>query len=157
MSAQILRKRRAFAMRRLALAAIGVSFFGLSGATLGADIGIPNPSEVAAAPDERHATAHPTEPPASNAKATSAFVDGLYKELMEWTPPPCLSETSDASLRNYRQKISVSRPNPPGRVANGTRYLRWTALDVLSPLKAAPRLRDAPADTGRPARLEPLR
>ena len=102
MSAQILRKRRTLAMRRLALAAIGVSFFVLSGTTLGADIGIANPSAVAAAPGERHATAHPTEPPAINAKTHSAFVDGLYKELMEWTPPPCLSTTSDASLRGGR-------------------------------------------------------
>src|ERR1700730_8113415 len=157
MSAQILRKRRTFAIRRLALAAIGVGFFVLSGATLGADIGIANRSAVAAAPGGRHATAHATEPPASNAKTTSAFVDGLYKELMEWTPPPCLSEISDASLRNYRQKISASRPNPPSRAANAARYLRWTALEVLPPLKAARRLRDAPADNGRPAPLGPPR
>jgi hypothetical protein len=102
MSAQALGKRRTLAMRRLPLAAIGVSFFVLSGTTLGADIGIANPSAVAAALGGRHATAHPTEPPAINAKTTSAFVDGLYKELMEWTPPPCLSATSDASLRDYR-------------------------------------------------------
>jgi hypothetical protein len=94
MSAQILRKRRTLAMRRLALAAIGVSFFVLSGTTLGADIGIANPSAVAAALGGRHATAHPTEPPEINATTHSAFVDGLYKELMEWTPPPCLSATS---------------------------------------------------------------
>jgi hypothetical protein len=157
MSAQILRKRRTLAMRRLALAAIGVSFFVLSETTLGADVGIANQSAVAAAPSGRHATARPTEPPEINATTHSAFVDGLYKELMEWTSPPCLSETSDASLRNYRQKISVSRPNPPGRVTNSTRYRRWTALEVSPPLKAAPPLRDAPADNGRPARLEPLR
>jgi hypothetical protein len=101
MSAQILRKGRTFAMRRLALAAIGVSLFVLSGATFGADIGIANPSAVAAAPGGRHATAHPTEPPEINATTRSAFVDGLYKELMEWTPPACLSKISDASLRNY--------------------------------------------------------
>jgi hypothetical protein len=100
MSAQILRKRRTFAIRRLALAAIGVSFFVLSGTTLGADVGIANPSAVAAAPGGRHATAHSTEPPASNAKTTSAFVDGLYKELMEWTPPPCLSATSSRREHN---------------------------------------------------------
>src|SRR5258707_14144617 len=109
MSAQILGKRRTFAMRRSALAAIGVSFFVSSGTALGADIGIANPSAVAAAPGGRHATAHPTEPPASNAKTTSAFVDGLYKELMEWTPPPCLSETSDASLRNFPPQPAKSR------------------------------------------------
>src|ERR1700719_3289275 len=115
MSAQILGKRRTLAMRRSALAAIGVSFFlVLSGATLGADIGIADPSAVAAAPGGRHATAHPTKPPEINATTHSAFVDGLYKELMEWTPPPCPSATSDASLRDYRYKISVSRRNPPG-------------------------------------------
>jgi hypothetical protein len=92
-------------------AAIGVSYFG-SGATLGADIGIANPSAVAAAPGGRRATAHPTEPPASDANTTSAFVDGLYKELMEWTPPPCLSATSDASLHNYRQK-NLGFPRQP--------------------------------------------
>ena len=102
MSAQILRNGRPFAMRRSALAAIGVSFFVLSGAALGADVGIANPSAVAAALGGRHATAHPTEPPEINATTSSAFVDGLYKELMEWTPPRCLSATSDASLRNYR-------------------------------------------------------
>jgi hypothetical protein len=128
MSAQILRKRRIFAIRRLALAAIGVSFFVLSGTTLGADVGIANPSAVAAAPGGRHATAHPTEPPASNATTHSAFVDGLYKELMEWTPPPCLSATSDASLRNYRQKISVSPPQPawPRRKRNALSPLDGT-------------------------------
>ena len=102
MIAQILGKRRTLAMRRSALAAIGVSFLVLSGATLGADIGIADPSAVAAAPGGRHATAHPTKPPEINATTHSAFVDGLYKELMEWTPPPCPSATSDASLRDYR-------------------------------------------------------
>jgi hypothetical protein len=100
MSAQILRKGRTLAMRRSALAAIGVSFFVLSGTTLGADIGIANSSAVAAAPGGRHATAHPTEPPASNAPTSSAFLDGLYKELMEWTPPPCLSATSSRREHN---------------------------------------------------------
>ena len=100
MSAQILRRRRTLAMRRLALAAIGVSFFALSGTTLGADNGIANPSAVAAALDTRHATAHPTEPPAINAKSTAAFVDGLYDELMEWTSPPCLSATSSRREHN---------------------------------------------------------
>ena len=102
MSAQILDKRRTLAMRRLDLAAIGISFFVLSGTTLGADIGIANPSAVAAALGGRHATAHPTEPPEINATTHSAFVGGLYKELMEWTPPPCLSATSDASLLDNR-------------------------------------------------------
>jgi hypothetical protein len=79
MSAQILGKRRTLPMRRLALAAIGVSYFVLSGTTFGAVIGIANPSAVAAALGGRHATAHPTEPPAINATTHSAFVDGLYK------------------------------------------------------------------------------
>jgi hypothetical protein len=102
MSAQILGKRRTLAMRRLALAAIGAGFFVLSGPALGADIAIANPTAVAAAPGGDHATAHPTEPPESKATTHSAFVDGLYKELMEWTPSPRQSATSDAFLRNYR-------------------------------------------------------
>jgi hypothetical protein len=112
MSAQIFRNRPTLAIRRMALAAIGISFFVLSGTTLGADIGIANPSAVSAAPGGRHATAHPTERQAINAKTTSPFVDGLYKELMEWTPPPCLSATSDRSLRSDHEKISFSRRNP---------------------------------------------
>jgi hypothetical protein len=91
MSTQVLGKRRTLAMRRLALATIGVSFFVLSGTTIGAGSGIGNPSAVAATLDARHATADPTGPPAINAKTHSAFVGGLDKELMEWTPPPCLS------------------------------------------------------------------
>ena len=91
MSAQILGKRRTLAMRRLAFPAIGISLLVLSGTTLGADIAIADPSAVAAALGGRHATAHPTEPPATNAKTTATFVDGLYQELMDWTPPPCLS------------------------------------------------------------------
>jgi hypothetical protein len=69
-------------MRRLALSATGVGFSVLSGATLGADIGIANPSAVAAALGGRHATARPTEPPEINATTHSAFVDGLYKASM---------------------------------------------------------------------------
>jgi hypothetical protein len=78
-------------MRRLALATIGVSFFALSGTRIGAGLGIGDPSAVAAALDARYATADPTGRPAINAETHSAFVGGLYKELMEWTPPPCLS------------------------------------------------------------------
>ena len=99
MSAQILPKRRTPAMRRLALAVIGISFFVLSGTTLGGDLRTADPSTVATALGGRHATAHLTEPPAIKAKTTSAFVDGLYRELMEWTPPACLSATSNTSLR----------------------------------------------------------
>lgn len=95
-------KRRTLAMRRLALAGIGIGFFVLTGATLGADLRIADPSVVATALGGRQATAHPTEPPAINVRTTAAFVDGLYKELMEWTPPPCLSATSDTSLRGDR-------------------------------------------------------
>ena len=98
MSAQILPKRRTPAMRRLTLAVIGISFFVLSGTTLGADLRTADPSTVATALGGRRATAHLTEPAAIKAKTTSAFVDGLYKELMEWTPPPCLA-TSNTSLR----------------------------------------------------------
>jgi hypothetical protein len=82
-------------MRRLALAAIGISFFVLSATTLGADLRAADPSAVATALAGRATPARPTDPPATNAE----FVDGLYKELMEWTPPPCLSAPNDASLR----------------------------------------------------------
>jgi hypothetical protein len=100
MSAQIVTKRRTLAMRRLALAAIGISFFVLPGTTLGADLRTADPNAVATAPVGRHATAHPTEPPAIKAKTNSVFVDGLYKELMDWTPPPCLSsDTRPATTR----------------------------------------------------------
>ena len=99
MTTQILAKRCGLAMRRLVLAAIGISFFGLSATTLGADLRAADPSTVATAPAGRHATlAHPTDPPAVNAKASPAFVDQLYNELMEWSPPRCLSATNDASL-----------------------------------------------------------
>jgi hypothetical protein len=43
-------RRRTLAMRGSALATIGVSYFVLSGTAFGADIGIANPSAVAAAP-----------------------------------------------------------------------------------------------------------
>ncbi len=110
MSAQILPERCALAIRRLALAVIGISFFVLSATTLGADLRAADlraadlraadPRAVATALVGRHATpSRPTDPPAINAKTPSDFVDGLYKELMEWTPPPCLSATNDASLR----------------------------------------------------------
>jgi hypothetical protein len=48
MSAQILRKRRTLAIKRLALAVIGLSFFVVSATTFGADVGIANLSAVAA-------------------------------------------------------------------------------------------------------------
>ena len=104
MSTQILPKRCALALRRLALAAVGISFFALSATTLGADFRTADPSAVATASAERHAT--PTDPPAINAKTSPAFVDGLYKELMEWTPPPCLSGekrrvTTPPTVRNF--------------------------------------------------------
>jgi hypothetical protein len=100
MSAQILAKRRTLAMRRMGLAAIGISFLVLSATTFGADLRIADPSAVATAPAGHHATpAHPADPSAINAQTSRAFVDELYKELMDWTPPPCLSATNDASLR----------------------------------------------------------
>jgi len=102
MSPRLLSNRSTVAMRRLALAAIGLSFFVLSGTTLGADLRIPDPSAVATAMGGRDGTAHPAAPPAINSKTTSAFVDGLYKQLKEWTPPPCLSATSDTPLRGDR-------------------------------------------------------
>jgi hypothetical protein len=91
MSAQIVTKRRTLAMGRLALAAIGISFFVLSGTTLGADLRTADPNAVATVLGGRHVTAYSTEPPAVKAKTNSAFVDGLYKELMDRAPPPCLS------------------------------------------------------------------
>ena len=99
MSPQLLSNRSTLPTKRLALAAIGISFFVSSGITLGADLHIADPSAVATALGGRHGTAHPTAPPAINSKTTSAFVDGLYKQLKEWTPPPCLSATSDTPLR----------------------------------------------------------
>ena|SRR5215471_19911073 len=100
MSAQILAERCTLAMRRMALAAIGISFLVLSATTFGADLRIADSSVVATAPAGHHATpAHPADPPAINAQTSQAFVDGLYKELLDWTPPPCLSATNDASLR----------------------------------------------------------
>jgi hypothetical protein len=99
MSAQIFPERCALAMRRLALAAIAISFFVLSATTLGADLRTADPSAVATALAGRATPAHPTDLPAINAKTPSEFVDGLYKELVEWTPPPCLSATNDVSLR----------------------------------------------------------
>ena len=92
MSAQILPKRSAFIMRRLALAAIGISFFVLSTTTFGADLRTDHPSAVATAPAAGYATpARPTDPSLVNAPTSPAFVDGLYKELMAWNPLPCLS------------------------------------------------------------------
>ena len=99
MSAQIVPKGRTLAMRRLALAANGISFFVSSGTTLGADLPTADPSTVAIALGGRHATAHPTEPPAIKAKTTSAFVDRLYKELMDWISPPCLSGDKQPTTR----------------------------------------------------------
>jgi hypothetical protein len=92
MSAQILRKGRTLAMRRLALAAIGVSFFVLSGTTMGADLRTGDLSAVVTTPAGRRATAHSSDPPAINAETTAAFINGLHKASMDWTPPPCLSD-----------------------------------------------------------------
>src|ERR1700757_74527 len=82
MSPQIRPNRRTPAMRRLALAAIGIGFFVLSATTMGADLQTADLSAVATAPVERHATAHPSDPPAINAETTAAFVDGLYRRRL---------------------------------------------------------------------------
>ena len=100
-----IKKAPAVAMRRRVLAAIGISFFAFTATTLAAEVRTAGQNAVATTSTSvsagRHATpAHPTDPPAINAKIPSAFVDGLYKELMEWTPPPCLSAIRDASLRD---------------------------------------------------------
>ena len=98
MSTQILAKHYTLAMRRSALAAIGISFFVLSATVLGADPRTADPSAVATAPAGRQVTpVGPTEAPPVNAKNSSEFVDRLYKELMEWTPTWCPSGTNDTS------------------------------------------------------------
>ena len=97
MSTQMPPKRWLPSMGRLALAAIGISFFVASASTLGADR-----STAAPAPATRHATsAHPADPPSSNGKTSATFVDQLYKELMEWTPAGCASAASEAPLRGH--------------------------------------------------------
>ena len=84
MSVPILPKRCTLAMRRSALAAIGISLFALSATTLGADLRTTDPSAVATAPARRHAIpAPPTEPLAIDPERSATFVDQLYKELME--------------------------------------------------------------------------
>jgi hypothetical protein len=109
MNAQILSKRSAFTMRRLVLAAIGISFFVLSTTTFGADLRTDHPSAVATAPARRYAIpAHPTDPPLVNAQTSPAFVDRLYKDLMAWTSPPCLSATNNASRRGPLSELSFS-------------------------------------------------
>jgi|SRR6516162_2601378 len=86
MNAKILPRRCTLAMRRSALAAIGISFCALSATTLGADLRTTDRSAVATAPAGRQVTpARPTIGPAIKAKNTSEFVDRLYKELTEWT------------------------------------------------------------------------
>jgi PhoPQ-activated pathogenicity-related protein len=96
--------RRTVAMRRRVLAAIGISFFAFTAATLAAEVPTADQNAVASAsksvPAGYHAiSAHPTEPLAINSKASAAFVDQLYKELMERNPPWPPSVTNDASLR----------------------------------------------------------
>ena len=87
MSTQSLPKSFAPTMRRLALAAIGTSFLVLSTTTFSADL----PNAVDTVPAGRYATpARPIDPPVVNARTSPTFVDRIYKELMDWTPPPCL-------------------------------------------------------------------
>jgi PhoPQ-activated pathogenicity-related protein len=98
--------RLTVAMRRRALAAIGISFFAFTAATLAAEAPTADQNAVATAsksvPAGYHTIpAHPIEPLAINAKASAAFVDQLYKELMEWNPPWSPSATNDASLRGH--------------------------------------------------------
>lgn len=98
--------RRTVAMRRQVLAAIGISFFAFTETTLAAEVRTADQNAVATAsksvPAGRHAIpAHPTDPLPINSKASAAFVDQLYKELMEWNPPWRPSATNDASLRGH--------------------------------------------------------
>ena len=97
--------RRTVAMRR-ALAAIGISFFAFTAAARADEGPTTDQNTVATAlksmPAGYHAiSAHSTEPLAINSKASAAFVDQLYKELMEWNPPWSPSATNDASLRGH--------------------------------------------------------
>jgi len=97
--------RRTVAMRR-ALAAIGISFFAFTAATLADEVPITDQNAVTTASKSvpagyRAIPAHPTELLAINAKASAAVVDQLYKELMEWNPPWSPSATNDASLRGH--------------------------------------------------------
>jgi len=97
--------RRTVAMRR-ALAAIGISFFAFTAATLADEVPITDQNAVTTASKSvpagyRAIPAHPTELLAINAKASAAVVDQLYKELMEWNPPWSPSATNDASLREH--------------------------------------------------------
>ena len=75
MNAQILLKRRTLPMRRLALAAIGISFFAFTATTLAAEVRTADQNAVASAsksvPAGRHAIpAHPTDSLAINSKGT---------------------------------------------------------------------------------------
>jgi hypothetical protein len=102
MSTQMLPKRCSGSMRRLALAAVGISFLVASAATLGADLRTADRSTTAPAPAARRATpTHPTDPLSVNGETSPAFVDQLYKELMEWTPAGCASTTGEAPLRGH--------------------------------------------------------
>jgi hypothetical protein len=98
--------RLTVAMRRRALAAIGISFFAFTAATLADEvhttIRTQSPLHRSRSRPGYHAIlAHPIEPFAINAKASAAVVDQLYKELMEWNPPWSPSATNDASLRGH--------------------------------------------------------
>jgi hypothetical protein len=92
MSTRILPNCFTLTMRRSALAAIGIGLFVLSTTESGADLRTDHPSAVDTAPAGRYATpARPIHPPVVNARTSPAFVDRIYRELMDWTPPPCLS------------------------------------------------------------------
>lgn len=91
-------------MRPWVPAAIGISVFVLSATTFGADIRAADPSAAVTAtnsiPAGRQPTpTQPTDPLTATPKTSAPFVDQLYKELMEWMPPPCPPATSGAPLR----------------------------------------------------------
>jgi hypothetical protein len=101
-----IKKAAAVAVRRRVLAAIGITFFAFTATTLAAEVRTADQNAVATAsksvPAGRHAIpAQPTDPLVIDSKASAAFVDQLYKELMAWNPPWRSSATNDASLRGH--------------------------------------------------------
>jgi hypothetical protein len=106
MPIQIFPNCRTLAIRLWVLAAIGISVVVLPATTFSADLRAADPGAVATAlqslPAERQPIpARRTDPLATSLESSSATVDQLYKELMEWTSPWCRSPTSDPSLRYH--------------------------------------------------------
>jgi hypothetical protein len=113
MTVQIVPARRALTgsvvrriLGRCALATIGATLGGVSVSTFDTDLGTGYPTAIAVssqhAPVGRRripgylmdlpdATPDPTAP-------HTRIVDGLYEELMRWTPPACASASTDASM-----------------------------------------------------------